>query len=84
MLLEDLLRLLSLLNLNHQVFYESTHRIIKALNQLIENIPKRKIMIARELTKIHETIYRGCPEEVLNQLEQDSLKGEFVIVIRSK
>jgi len=63
------------------VFYESTHRIEKALDQLTESIPDRKIVVGRELTKMHETIYRGTPEEVTVKLKAGSLKGEFVIVL---
>jgi 16S rRNA C1402 (ribose-2'-O) methylase RsmI len=38
-------------------------------------------MVARELTKMHETLYRGTAPEILAQLSTTSMKGEFVIVI---
>lgn len=63
------------------VCYESTHRIVKTLEQLKETLGDRPLMIARELTKIHETLYRGTAAEILEQLTQTSNKGEFVIVI---
>jgi 16S rRNA (cytidine1402-2'-O)-methyltransferase len=67
------------------VFYESTHRIIKTLKQLIEtrNLTERKIVVCRELTKMFESIYRGSAEEIIKILESDknNLKGEFVVVI---
>lgn len=65
------------------VFYESTHRILKALEQLKILLPERQIMVARELTKMFETTYRGTAEEILKILESDknNQKGEFVIVI---
>ncbi|HBK34494.1 MAG: Ribosomal RNA small subunit methyltransferase I [Candidatus Uhrbacteria bacterium GW2011_GWE2_40_58] len=63
------------------VFYESTHRIIKALEQMEESIPHRHIVVCRELTKLHETTYRGTPSEVTEQLKSTSMKGEFVIVV---
>lgn len=67
------------------VFYESTHRIIKTLKQLIEarNLTERQIVVCRELTKQFESIYRGSAEEILKILESDknNQKGEFVIVI---
>ena len=47
------------------VFYESPHRIMKALASLKEHLKSRKIAIARELTKIHEEIVFGTPEELL-------------------
>jgi len=57
------------------IVYESPHRITKTLKELPR---EREIVVGRELTKIHETIYRGKPEEVLNQLKE---KGEFTIII---
>jgi len=65
------------------VFYESTHRILKTLNQLKEILRERKIVVCRELTKQFESIYRGSAEEILKILESDknNLKGEFVVVV---
>ena len=62
--------------------YESVHRIEKLLNEL-EGLD-REIVVCRELTKKFETIYRGKPEEVLNKLQDDKIKGEFVVIISSK
>ena len=70
------------------VFYESKHRILKALGQLKElsKLGDRQIMIARELTKQFETIYRGTAEEGLNKLNnnKENLLGEFVVVIEER
>ena len=65
------------------VFYESTHRILKTLNQLKEILRERKIVVCRELTKQFESIYRGSAEEILKILESDknNLKGEFVVIV---
>lgn len=64
------------------VLYESVHRIEKLLKQLMEfGIANRKIVVARELTKKFESIYRGRAEQVLKQLQEDTVKGEFVIII---
>jgi len=66
------------------VFYESTHRILKTLNQLKERLPQdRQMVVCRELTKQFESIYRGPAEEIFKILESDknNLKGEFVIII---
>jgi len=66
------------------VFYESTHRILKTLEQLKILLPERQIMIGRELTKMFESIYRGTAEEILDILNSDknNLKGEFVVVVK--
>src|SRR3989338_7562934 len=65
------------------VFYESTHRIVKALSQLP---PDREIMVARELTKKFETIYRGRAGDIICQLADPKAetRGEFVVVVRAK
>lgn len=67
------------------VFYESKHRILKALEELKEfsAIGQRQMMIGRELTKQFETIYRGTIDEIMIKLNnhKDNLLGEFVVVI---
>lgn len=60
------------------VLYESTHRIMKTLAALPQ---ERVALVGRELTKLHETLYRGTVAEVTAQLEKTSTKGEFVIVL---
>ena len=64
------------------VMFESTHRIVKTLEQLKQL--NRPVVVCRELTKLHETIYRGSVQDVLDRLEQTSSKGEFVIVVAPK
>ncbi|MBI3671571.1 16S rRNA (cytidine(1402)-2'-O)-methyltransferase [Candidatus Azambacteria bacterium] len=66
------------------VFYESKHRIQKALKELAEAIGERRVVLCRELTKIFETTYRGTAKEVLENLEKDKILGEFVVVIDRK
>jgi len=65
------------------VFYESSHRIQKAMEQIKNLMPEAKIMVGRELTKMFETTYRGSAEEILKTLNSDknNLKGEFVVVV---
>ena len=65
-----------------QVFYESKHRIEKALVELAARLGDRPIMVARELTKQFETIYRGTAQDCLVQLRADKILGEFVVVVR--
>ncbi len=68
------------------IFYESVHRIMKTLESLVEYIPDREIVIAREITKIFEEFKKGTAQEVLNYYTEnpDKTKGEFVVMISSK
>jgi 16S rRNA (cytidine1402-2'-O)-methyltransferase len=63
------------------IFYESPYRIIKTLKELGSMNKELEIVVARELTKKFETIYRGKIEEVIKKIEIGPIKGEFVIVV---
>ena len=65
------------------VFYESPHRIIKALESLQKFAPAKKVTIARELTKVFEQTVSGTPEEVLKYFTDnaDKVRGEFVVIV---
>lgn len=66
------------------VFYESPHRIIKTLESLEKHLYKnRKIVIARELTKIFEEVVQGSANEVLKYFKEneDKIRGEFVVIV---
>lgn len=63
------------------IFYESTHRIMKTLESL--KATGKKVVLGRELTKMHEEFLRGTPEELLDILGNtpEKRKGEFVVVV---
>jgi 16S rRNA (cytidine1402-2'-O)-methyltransferase len=66
------------------VFYESSHRILYTLIDMLEILPaERTIVIAREMTKLHETIIKTSIQEALTLVEQDEnmRKGEFVVIV---
>ncbi len=63
------------------VLYESSHRIEKLINELIEYFPQRYVVICRELTKKFEEYWRGYPSELRENLKEKIIKGEFVVVI---
>ncbi|MBX4211748.1 MAG: rRNA (cytidine-2'-O-)-methyltransferase, partial [Candidatus Yanofskybacteria bacterium] len=63
------------------VFYESKHRIGKTLEALKAVLGERPLLVARELTKQFETLYRGTIEQVASAVMGDKNLGEFVIVI---
>lgn len=66
------------------IFYESVHRIKKALGELEKVLePSQKVVFARELTKHFEEVQSGTPRELLNLLETtpEKEKGEFVVLV---
>lgn len=66
------------------VFYESPHRIEKALASLTSVLPpERKVIICRELTKMHESVVEGTAAEVAEHFtdHQDQVRGEFVVIV---
>jgi 16S rRNA (cytidine1402-2'-O)-methyltransferase len=67
------------------IAYESPQRLIKTVELLVKNFPAAKIVIARELTKLHEEYLTGNPQEVLEILKQKpSIKGEITLLVSFK
>jgi 16S rRNA (cytidine1402-2'-O)-methyltransferase len=63
------------------ILYESPHRILKTLAEVVVFFGNRRIVVARELTKKFEEIVRGNAEFVLGQLEKKTPRGEYVVII---
>jgi 16S rRNA (cytidine1402-2'-O)-methyltransferase len=63
------------------VFYESCHRILATLGDIQSIFGEKEIVVARELTKKFEEIKRGRPEDIVREVKQQKLRGEFTIVI---
>lgn len=67
------------------VFYESPHRLVKALQQFAEHFgPDRQVCVSRELTKMFEENVRGTVTEVIAHFADKTVKGEIVIVVAGK
>ncbi|MFH1462092.1 MAG: 16S rRNA (cytidine(1402)-2'-O)-methyltransferase [bacterium] len=66
------------------IFFESPHRIIKSLTELRTLDRQVPIVVCRELTKKFETTYRGTAEEVLGQMKESEIRGEFVVIVKGK
>ena len=67
------------------IFYESPHRVVKALTQFIEVFGSdRQVSVCREISKIHEESVRGSLQEVLQHFTETEPRGEFVIVLAGK
>jgi len=67
------------------IFYESPYRIIRTLKELsslfVQIRENSRVVVCRELTKKFETIYRGKIDEVIEKIEKDKIKGEFVVIV---
>ena len=63
------------------VFYESPQRIMKTLQEILTFAGDRNIVVARELTKVHEEILRGQISQIIEHFRGHSPKGEFTVVL---
>lgn len=66
------------------ILYESPHRIVRTLNEISEVFGNRKVVVARELTKIFEEIVRGPVESVLVEVTKKKPRGEYVVLIEGR
>jgi 16S rRNA (cytidine1402-2'-O)-methyltransferase len=64
------------------VIYEAPHRIAETMKDIVELLgTERPVVLARELTKLHEEFIRGSAEEVLRRVQEHELKGEMTLLI---
>ena len=64
------------------VFYESPHRVVKALTQFVETFGgERPAAACREISKVHEEIIRGTLNEILAHFIEHEPRGEFVLIV---
>ncbi len=66
------------------VFYESPHRLLKALKDILLIFSNRRIAIMREMTKKFEEHFRGTVAEAIEHFEKKGVKGEFVLVLEGR
>lgn len=66
------------------IFYEAPHRLLNTLSFLLDNLGDRSIAVCRELTKLHEEIFRGSITDSINYFTENRPRGEFVLVISGK
>ena len=63
------------------VFYEAPHKLPATLKDMLSYFGDRKIVLVRELTKIHETVAHWSLSEAVKYYEENSAKGEFVLIV---
>lgn len=66
------------------ILYEAPHRLVKTLEELSDNLGERKISLCRELTKKHETVFRGSLLEAVSWYKENPPKGECVMVLEGR
>jgi len=67
------------------VFFEAPHRIVATLTDMVAEFgPARQAVVARELTKVHESLYRGTLEELItvSQRDENFARGEITLVVQ--
>jgi 16S rRNA (cytidine1402-2'-O)-methyltransferase len=63
------------------VFFESPHRLLRTLAIMASTLGARSLVVAREITKIHEEFLRGTPATLLHHFEQEAPRGELTVVV---
>ena len=66
------------------IIYEAPHHLVKTLEKLYEALGDRRISIVKELTKIHENVFRTTIKGAVEYYEANEPKGEFVLVIEGR
>lgn len=66
------------------IFFESPHRICRFLEDVLEVMADREIVVTRELTKRFEEIFRGSVSEALERFRDTEPRGEFTVIIAGK
>ena len=69
---------------NLAILYESPHRLLKLLEQIEKIDPNRVIFLAKELTKKYQKRYKNSAKNILEQFQNEAIKGEWVVVIEPK
>ena len=63
------------------IYYESPYRLIRSLKDALEVFGDRQAALGHELTKMHETVIRGTLSEILEKVDENQVRGEYVLLI---
>jgi 16S rRNA (cytidine1402-2'-O)-methyltransferase len=66
------------------IFLETPHRMLEALDDLQDKLGERQVAVARELTKLHEEIFRGSVSQARQHFTHNPPRGEFTLVLEGK
>ncbi len=71
-------------NRGTSIFFESPRRLIATLEVIDSLLVKREVVVARELTKVHEEVVRGTAAEIMNHFKRTGVRGEITLLIRGR
>lgn len=63
------------------IFYEAPHRLVQVLDEMLDILGNRQSCVAKEISKLHEQIFRGCLSSVIEQISDTKIAGEYVIIV---
>ena len=63
------------------IYYVAPHQLLKVLSAFADELPDRRLAVARELTKLHEEVMRGTAAELLEHYSGRAVRGEIVLVV---
>jgi len=66
------------------VFYEAPHKLPAALKDMLNYFGDREIVLIKELTKLHENVFKTTLQEAIKHYEEAAPKGEFVLIVKGK
>ena len=66
------------------VFYEAPHKLLRTLEDFYKNLGERPIALVREITKVHEQVWRTTLSEAIAHYTQEPPRGEFVLILGGK
>lgn len=66
------------------IFYEAPHRILETLSDIEEILGDRKSVLTKEITKLHEEVFRGNISEIIHTLKKRTIAGEYVLIVEGK
>ena len=66
------------------ILYEAPHKLINTLDDLLGTLGNRECVLAKELTKVHETFLRGDIQSILEKLKENTPKGEYILLLKGE
>ena len=66
------------------IFYEAPHRILDVLHDMVECFNERRVAVVKEISKMHEHVFRGTLTDVLSEVQQIKINGEYILIVEGR